>query len=230
MSHYVRWVRQASSWNGCYQHCALRAAQCVESSVTRAELFGSVITVPRGVFMRIVGVLLGAALLSSSRAQAQVSPALTFGLSVQTPASRYFGSATGVSVGGGLEFGARSWFAVRAELTGAAFLSGIGSEQPDCIAGAPCVERSMASAAVIGSLSARVRAPGIPLYAVGGADYFYAPRTASPGPSTASGLNVGLGVSLSRTRVRELEIRYHDPKRDLGLMKAVVRGGIRIGF
>src|SRR5262249_40625685 len=137
----------------------------------------------------------------------------------QTPASRYWDFASGISAGAGLELGARSLIGVRVEGTAMQFLSSIGEEVPECVPNR-CAARSMASFAAVAAVSGRIRPPSVPIYLMGGADWLYAPRTTESGSSTSAGLNVGLGWAVNRRLA--LEARYHDPRRDLGLLRSLV--------
>ncbi|MDF2770788.1 MAG: hypothetical protein K0S86_281 [Geminicoccaceae bacterium] len=91
-----------------------------------------------------------------------------------------------------------------------------------CAPGGICVGRKTADAVAIASLSARLRVPSTPAYALVGLDYVFAPSTFDPGPSSTSGFNAGLGWSMGSAGRRTLEARYHAPRRDLGLTKSLV--------
>jgi hypothetical protein len=170
-----------------------------------------------------VALVLGAS--SSARAQTAdatkpVAAFLAMGLAGQTPASRYFDLTGGIAAGGGIELATHSAIALRGEVMGFFFLTG-ESASADCVIGGPCVDESSADFAGILSLSAKLRPADAPLYFLAGGDFLYAPRTSSQESGTTTGLNVGIGTSLGHARKYGIEARYHAPRRDLGLMKAL---------
>ncbi|HEX6053507.1 MAG TPA: hypothetical protein VFZ21_29765 [Gemmatimonadaceae bacterium] len=161
-------------------------------------------------------------------AVAQARPDRPIGFSLgagamgQPSASRFHPFGFGLAAVAGAEIGRASVVGLRAEGTGFVRLNGGSGDTPLCAPGGVCVGRKTADAVAIASLSARVRVPSTPAYALIGVDYIYAPSTLDPGPSSTSGFNAGLGWSMGRAGRRTLEARYHAPRRDLGLTRSLV--------
>jgi hypothetical protein len=132
------------------------------------------------------------------------------------------GYSGGVSGTAGAELRFARVFAVRTDATALGFLAG-ASAIPECIPSAPCITRRTVGFGAIGAVAAVVQPFAFPVYVMGGIERIYAPNTESPGPSAASGVNVGGGIGFDRNRRRAIEARYYVPRRDLGLTSALVQ-------